>query len=203
MTAMKAQGEGGRAARGMAAVSRGLAVMETAMAALAAVALGAIMLIVVVDVAMRYTLSRPLGWSYDVIGLYLMVAAFFLMLSDTLHAHGHVSIDLFMNALPRGIRNLGLALGYAAGAVVVALIAREAWGRFQTAYDGQERVAAIIPWLTWPAYLIVAVGTAMLTLRMIYRAAGHGASVFSRHDLVELPPPPETETAAPATGADL
>jgi len=192
MTAMKAQDAGGLAARGMSAVSRGLAAIETVMAVLAAAALGAIMLIVVVDVAMRYALSRPLGWSYDMIGLYLMVAAFFLMLSDTLHAHGHVSIDLFMNALPRAIRNLGLALGYAAGAVVMALIAREAWGRFRTAFDGQERIAAIIPWLTWPAYLIVTVGTALLTLRLIYRVVGHALSLLSSRDLVELPPPPET-----------
>jgi len=196
---MKPPEEGHRAARAMWTISRGLAVLETGLAALASVALGAIMLIVVVDVAMRYVLSRPLGWSYDVIGLYLMVAAFFLMLSDTLHAHGHVSIDLFTNVLPRRVRNLGLTAGYAAGAVVLALIGVDAWGRFQGAYQGQERIAAIIPWLTWPAYLIVTVGSAVLTLRLIYRAVGHGLSVFARRDLVEVPLPPETGTPAGKT----
>ena len=69
------------------------------------------MLIVVVDVAMRYALSMPLGWSYDVIGLYLMVAVFFLMLPDTLHNHGHVAIDLFQGTLPRRLRRSGHGFG--------------------------------------------------------------------------------------------
>lgn len=196
---MNPQENGGWAARAMSATSRGLAVLETGLAALACIALAAIMLIVVADVAMRYALSSPLGWSYDLIGLYLLVAAFFLMLPDTLHHHGHVAIDLFQTALPRRLRHLGLAVGYAAGAVIMALIGFEAWGRFQSAYDGQERIAAIIPWLTWPAYLIVTIGSAMLTLRMIYRTVGHGLSVFSRNDLVEVPPPPETTAAAGKT----
>jgi TRAP-type C4-dicarboxylate transport system permease small subunit len=176
----------------MSAISSSLAVLEAGLAALACIALAAIMLIVVVDVAMRYALSMPLGWSYDLIGLYLVVAVFFLMLPDTLHHHGHVAIDLFQNVLPRRLRHLGLAVGYGAGAVVMALIGLEAWGRFLVAYIGQDRIAALVPWLTWPAYLIVLIGTALLTLRLIYRAVGHGLSIFSRHDLVEIPPPPET-----------
>lgn len=189
---MEPPAEKGRAERVMSAVSRALAAAEVALAALACLALAAIMLIVVVDVAMRYALARPLGWSYDVIGLYLMVAVFFLMLPDTLHHHGHVAIDLFQHALPRRLRHLGLVLGNTAGAVVMALIGREAWGRFQTAYEGQERIAAIVPWLTSPAYLIVTVGVALLTLRLVYRAAGHGLSALSQRDVVEMPPPPET-----------
>jgi TRAP-type C4-dicarboxylate transport system permease small subunit len=176
----------------MLAISRGLAVLETGLAALACLALAAIMLIVVVDVAMRYALSMPLGWSYDLIGLYLLVAVFFLMLPDTLHHHGHVAIDLFTNVLPRRLRHPGLAAGYSAGAVVMALIGFEAWGRFGAAYAGQDRIAALVPWLTWPAYLIVTVGTALLTVRLVYRAVGHGLSALSRRDLVEMPPPPET-----------
>jgi len=192
---MKRHDDRGRVARAMSAISRALAVMETGMAVLAGIALAAIMLIVVVDVAMRYALSIPLGWSYDLIGLYLMVAVFFLMLPDTLHNHGHVAIDLFRNVIPRLLQHLGLAAGYAAGVVVMGLIGLEAWGRMVAAYVGQDRIAALVPWLTWPAYMIVTVGTALLALRLSYRAVGHGLSVLSRHDLVEMPPPPET--AAP------
>ena len=173
-------------ARGLLAVSRGLAVLETGFAALACVALAAIMLIVVVDVAMRYALSMPLGWSYDLIGLYLVVTVFFLMLPDTLHHHGHVAIDLFQNILPRRVRHLGQAVGYAAGAVVMALIAFEAWGRFQSAYAGQDRIAALVPWLTWPAYLVVLIGTALLTLRLIYRVVGHAFRVADEQGLLLL-----------------
>jgi hypothetical protein len=38
----------------------------------------------------------------------------------------------------------------------------------------------------------VTVGTALLTVRLVYRAVGHGLSALSRRDLVEMPPPPET-----------
>lgn len=197
----KPRDEAAPASRTMMAISRSLARLETVLAALASISMAAIMMIIVVDVAMRYILSSPLGWSYDLIGLYLMVAMFFLILPDTLHHHGHVAIDLFRSALPRRVRHLGLTIGYAAGTLVMALIGIEAWGRFHSAFAAQDRIAALVPWLTWPAYLIVTIGTAVLTLRLIYRAVGHGLSIFSQHDLVEMPPLPET--SKPAKGAAL
>ena len=61
-----------------------LRVMERVCSGLAAAMLLAIMLIATLDVAMRYFLNSPLGWSYDLISLYLMAGMFFLAMSSTL-----------------------------------------------------------------------------------------------------------------------
>src|SRR3546814_11955507 len=59
----------------------------------AAIALFAMMFITVVDVVLRYVWNSPLGWSQEVITLYLLAAAFFMALSATLEDNAHIRID--------------------------------------------------------------------------------------------------------------
>ncbi|MEO4000823.1 TRAP transporter small permease [Mesorhizobium sp. CAU 1732] len=176
--------------------SAALAVVERLLVVLSSVAMGAIMLIVVADVLMRYIFGTPLSWSYNLIGLYLMVAVFFLALSDTLQNHGHIAIDIFQHRIPHRARHLSLSLGYLLSTIVMALIGWQAWLRFKSAYVNDDRIAAIIPWPTWIAYFIVMVGCFVITLRCLYRVVGHAASGVTGHDLVETPPPPVTEIPA-------
>ena len=170
----------------LSGVERGLVVLSS-------VAMAAIMFIVVADVTMRYIMGAPLSWSYNLIGLYLMVAVFFLALSDTLHNHGHIAIDIFQHAIPHRLRHFSMAVGYALSTAIMALIAWQAWLRFRSAYLNDDRIAAVIPWPTWIAYFIVTVGCAVVTLRCLYRTFGHAASGVSGRDMVELPPPPVTD----------
>ncbi|MBX9463854.1 MAG: TRAP transporter small permease [Aquamicrobium sp.] len=173
-----------------------LARIESMLALLSGLSLGAIMLIVVADVAMRYLFAAPLSWSYNLIGLYLMVAVFFFALSDTLHNHGHIAIDIFQHQIPHRPRHLALAVGYLLSSGLMALIGWQAWLRLKSAYLNDDRIAAVIPWPTWIAYFIVATGCVVMTARCIYRTFGHAASGLSGRDLVETPPPPETEPHA-------
>lgn len=177
-------------------VSAALAYVEKALVVLSSIALGAIMLTVVGDVTMRYIVRTPLSWSYNLIGLYLMVAVFFLALSDTLHNHGHIAIDIFQHRIPHRLRHLSLSVGYLLSTVVMALIGWQAWLRFKSAYVNDDRIAAIIPWPTWIAYFIVMVGCVVITLRCAYRTVGHAGSGVTGRDLVEVPPPPVTEIPA-------
>src|SRR3546814_7256143 len=59
----------------------------------AAIALFAMMFITVFDVVIRYVWNSPLGWSQEVITLYLLAAAFFMALSATLEDNAHIRID--------------------------------------------------------------------------------------------------------------
>lgn len=176
--------------------SAALAWVERILVALSSIALGAIMLIVVSDVTMRYIFGTPLSWPYNLIGLYLMVAVFFLALSDTLHNHGHIAIDIFQHQIPHRARHLSLSAGYLLSTIVVALIGWQAWLRFKSAYINDDRIAAVIPWPTWVSYFIVLAGCIILTLRCVYRVIGHAASGVTGRELVETPPPPVTEVPA-------
>ncbi len=148
---------------------------------------------------MRYVFAAPLFWSYEAISLYLVVAVFFLALSDTLHHHGHIAIDFFRPMVPRRISHAAEAAGYLLATGVMGLIAWQAWDRLIVAYLGDDRIAATIPWPTWISYLIVTVGSAVLTLRCAYRTVGHAASAVTGRELVETP---EAYLDAPEGGTD-
>lgn len=64
-------------AAGARGLSRALGVLEVGLVTVSAVAMAAIMLVVSLDATLRYVMSSPLSWSYELIGLYLMVAVFF------------------------------------------------------------------------------------------------------------------------------
>jgi TRAP-type C4-dicarboxylate transport system permease small subunit len=63
-------------------LGRALAVIERTLTMIATACLFVIMGLVVADVFMRYVLNRPFSFTYDLIGVYLLAAVFFLTLSD-------------------------------------------------------------------------------------------------------------------------
>jgi TRAP-type C4-dicarboxylate transport system permease small subunit len=173
-----------------------LARIETVLIGVACVALASIMCIVVLDVVMRYAFAAPLLWSYDLIGLYLIGAVFFLALPDTMHRHGHIALDVFMPLFPLRLRHIFQGLGYGASTVLVGLIAWLAQERAYGAFLADDRIASAVPWPTWVAYATLTIGMALLFLRCAYRAYFHLISAVLGRDLVELPPPPLTENTS-------
>lgn len=169
-----------------------LARAETALVFLSGVSLAVIMVVVVADVTMRYAFQRPLGWSYDLIGTYLMVCVFFFALSDTLHHHGHIAIDIFAPKLPRRLVHISLAVGYGLSALLLAMIAWQAWHRTSAAWNANNLISATVPWPTWPSYFMVVVGAALVTVRTALRTLTHAASFVTGQELADLPPPPIT-----------
>lgn len=172
--------------------SRALGKAETALAQLSALAMLLIMLVVVADVALRYLFSSPLTFSYDLISMYLVVVVFYFAMPDTLNRHGHIAIDFFHPWMPTRMRFAGEAIGYAAGTVVMALIAWKLSSRAWTAFVRAEVPATTIPWPIWLSILPAAIGSWLFAARCLYRCVGHLASLVAGRALVELPPPPIT-----------
>lgn len=169
-------------------VSRVIGAVETVLVAVSGIAMVAIMFIVAADVAMRYLFNEPFSWSYGLIGIYLVVAVFFLALSDTMRAHGHIALDVAQPLLPRIVRHLGLFIGYGLSAPFTGLIGWLGLQQATAAWIGDDRIAAIVPWPTWPAYAFVAIGSAALTARLVWRALGHLASILTGRELADEPP---------------
>ncbi|GGE23179.1 TRAP-type C4-dicarboxylate transport system, small permease component [Gemmobacter megaterium] len=164
--------------------------LEAIFMSVSALAMMAIMLIVVADVFGRYALSSPLSWSYDMIGLYMMVAVFFLALPDTLTHHSHIAVDVFQPMLPARLKHLSLSLGYAAAACVVALIGWGGWLRFSSAWANDDRIASTVALPTWVPYAMVTIGSAVMTLRCLVRVWGHGTALITGTVTPGLEPAP-------------
>ncbi|SIS96964.1 TRAP transporter small permease [Paracoccus saliphilus] len=165
--------------------------IERGLVLLSGLAIGAIMLVVVADVSMRYLFRQPLTWSYDLIGSYLMVGAFFLALSDTMKQHGHIAIDMFLYRLPHRFMHASQGLGYLLATVILLIIALQAGDRLASAWKGGDLIGATVPWPTWPSYLMVVIGAGVITLRCLVRGLQHLLSCWSGRQLADLPQPHE------------
>lgn len=153
---------GGLIGRAAAWVGR----LEYGASTAAALALFSIMLIVFADVLLRYLFNSPLSWSYDLISLYLMGAAFFFALSETLRRNHHVSVDILYLRLSLRARQLwkllGWSLSFALFAGIFVLAVRTSWSR----WTGDNVVAGAIPWPTWIPAAIAAAGFLLLLARL-------------------------------------
>lgn len=177
---------------------RMLARSENALSAVSVVAMAAIMLIVVVDVMGRYFFSAPLTWSYNLIGLYLMTAVFFMALPGTLSAHGHIAVDILQHNLPRWLMHTGLFLGYGMSTVLMALITWGTYRRLVPAWLHDDRIQALVPFPTWVPYTIAVIGCTVMVIRCLVRTIGHAASAVTGRELVDVPLPPEKAAVAAA-----
>ncbi|GGE44736.1 C4-dicarboxylate ABC transporter permease [Primorskyibacter flagellatus] len=177
------------------APSAWLARVETVLVALSAIALAGIMCTVMLDVVLRYVFHAPLVWSYDLIGLYLVGAVFFFALSDTMQQHGHIALDVFVPLIPFRLRHAAQSAGFAASTLLLAAITWLEYGQAVQALVADNRIAGIVPFQTWVAHAVLALGMGVLVLRCAYRTLFHALSAVTGRDMVELPPPPVTSTA--------
>lgn len=160
---------------------------ENSLSAIASVMLLAIMLLVVVDVGLRYALHSPLGWSYDLISQYLMVGLFFFALSPTLEHEEHVRVDVLLKHFPPAMRHLAELVTYAAASVVFALIVYVSFTKALHSFQANEVAPGAVPWPAWLSVGLVPVGAGLLLVRMVFRLVGHALSLATRRSRIELP----------------
>mgnify|MGYP001217509843 CR=1 FL=1 len=107
----------------------------------------------------------------------------------------HQKTDIFANALPRRFLHGSLAVGYALGTALLAMIAWQAWIRTTGAWNASNLISATVPWPTWPSYFMVVIGAVLVTLRCGLRALSHAASAVTGRELADMPPPPLTTSS--------
>jgi TRAP-type C4-dicarboxylate transport system permease small subunit len=176
-----------------------LSAIENVCGVLAALSLGAIMLIVASDVGLRYLAGRPWPWAYDVVSIYLTVAVFYLALSRTLREHGHISVDLLRPRMSIRLRNafdlLICVLSAAFFAIIAVLTTRLALSQ----YEGSEVISSYVDWPTWISTLFVPIGTALIILRIAVSAIGHVIAIVSGKEPLLVHPAPQSHHS-PITG---
>lgn len=129
------------------------------------------MLVVTLDVVMRYGFNAPLGWAYDLVAQYLMVAAFFLALSETFRRGGHVAVDLFRSMMKPGVRRAVDIAGYVLTAPVLLAIVITGFETATRAYVRGEVITGVVSWPTWLSYVFVPIGIGLMLLRVVLHLA--------------------------------
>lgn len=170
------------------AIDRPLGGVESVFSALAAVIMASVMGIVTFDVAMRYVFNRPLGWSYDLIDLYLSVFLFYLMLSFTFARHGHIRVDIVQQYLGVRARAAFEVVTCVTAFLVFFSIAIVAAGRCWTQWDGGDVVQGDVDWPSWLSTFAVPLGSFTLSLRLLVNGLSSLLAMFGGDPAIPLPP---------------
>lgn len=143
--------------------------LENILMATAVLCMVIIMFIVSYDAFSRYIMGAPLSWSSELVSNYLMIMVTYCALATTFRTGDHISIDLVTLLLPKSVQaylevlcNI-LAIG-AFGLIAACFIEDAA-----AAYSKQEFFAGYIMWPVWLSYLPIAIGSAVLVLRVLRR----------------------------------
>jgi TRAP-type C4-dicarboxylate transport system permease small subunit len=150
----------------------------------------ATMAMMVCDVFGRYVFAHPLPWVYDVVSIYVLNIALYFMASEVLRTQSHIELDIEVRLLPARAWSILQALAWLAVAGVLALTtwvvclsAADSWGK-------GEVHPGLYQWPVWLEKAVVAVGLALLTLRILARCArfvqqGLDASIFNADESAE------------------
>lgn len=148
---------------------RAVSTVETIAIYIAGAALALTMVIIVVDVVMRYLFSSPLGWSQEVVTYYFLPAAFFLSVSETLRKGGHVKISTLDNMVSTKTRWLMSLVGHICSALLVFGLVW-ASGNISLKHIVENNVyPGYILWPVWLSSILVPIGMLILELRLIQR----------------------------------
>jgi len=136
-----------------------------------AVAILVVMAVIVADVVGRYVFGQPLGWVYDIVAIYVINLVVYFMASETLRTGAHIALDMRVRLLPRRAWTVLQALAWAAVALALALatwrVGLSTWNAFLA---GQVH-PGLYEWPVWVERGIVALGLALLLLRILLRLA--------------------------------
>jgi TRAP-type C4-dicarboxylate transport system permease small subunit len=171
----------------LASADRILRGIERWLVRLAAVLTIIIMLIIVCDVVLRYFFRSPLPWATESIGWYLMVAVFYGALSGAFSRQSHVRVDILRNLAPPGFQRLLEIVTCLVAALVFGMIpiitAQRAWDSWLQS----EVMSGVIEWPTWPPPAFVALGTTIITARLLLNAIAFSFGAMGNPDVIALP----------------
>lgn len=144
--------------------------LEKAGSWIAGAVLMVIMLLVGTDAVARYALGSPIPWSMELVSYYLMVVVAYMAAADTFRHGDHIQLDLFLSRMsPRTKAWTGFAHA-TLGAMVFAIIAYASACSMVEAYLHHEFIHGYTAWPVWPSYLPIALGCALLAIRLVHHA---------------------------------
>lgn len=131
----------------------------------------AMMLVGAGDVIGVEVFKSPIPGAFEITEI-LMVASVFLAVSLAQARKQHVRVELLLSALPAGLQDLLLRVGYAMTAVFFGFIAWVGWGVAIDSYMVGEFSSGIIRVPVTPARFALAVGATLITLQALLDVFG-------------------------------
>ncbi|WP_339635939.1 TRAP transporter small permease [uncultured Sneathiella sp.] len=155
----------------MEKIDRLISLVERAVLTLSCVCLFGIMIIVTVDVILRYLFSSPLSWSYDLISMYLATLLFFAAVSDSFRRGSHVRIELFNKFGSTRVRAAFEVIGFISALVMFYVMFEVSLEDAVKSLFGGDVISGAIAWPTWIPYMMASCGFGLLAIRIVFTIA--------------------------------
>lgn len=167
----------------MNAFDRALGALSLALMSIAGAAILGMMLLVVLDVSLKYLMSQPVPGTLEMVSYYGMAACAFLPFAQVQRSGQHIVMTLVVDRLPAKARE---RWGAVINLLCAAYLLVFAWASGAEAIDAtaiHESTSAIIFDIhIWPARWCVPLAAASMALVMVLQAlrgsqpaAGHGS----------------------------
>lgn len=151
-------------------IESGIRKLAQALALIAGVSLGLMMIQTVVDVLMNNIFRHPIEGSMEIISMYYMVLVVFLPLALVELRHEHINADLFVRLLPHGVQRAIYSLGALVSAVFFSLLAWQTGKDALQSLSINEVVMGSIYIPVWPAKFALPIGFAAIVLALLLHA---------------------------------
>lgn len=142
--------------------------LTLALFAVAGIALLSMMLVVVLDVSLKYLFNQPVPGTLEMVSYWFMAACAFLPLALVQKNDGHIAMTLATQWLPEKALRVLLGLILLIGTAYMALFA---WSSALEAMEmtavGESTSAIYFEIRIWPARWCVPVGTGLMALWML------------------------------------
>jgi TRAP-type C4-dicarboxylate transport system permease small subunit len=124
------------------------------------------MLMTTLDVICRYIFNSPIQGNYELQPL-LLVGVVYLAVSSIQAKRSHISLDLFSSRLSKGNQYTFRLFGDLVFILFSAVICWQFAIATYSAWVAKDYFWGLVKFPLWPPYLMITLGTAMLTLRLV------------------------------------
>ncbi|UEM24493.1 TRAP transporter small permease (plasmid) [Skermanella mucosa] len=152
-------------------VDQVLARVENVAAVGAGAAAVTAMVLVSLDVIMRYAFASPLTFQMYLTQYYLLVAMVMLALPWGYRTGGAIQIRLLLAALPAPLSDTITRIGLMVSAGYLLAVTWRGWLTFSEALANDEVIMGVIDWPVAWSWIWVPIGCGLLALRLVVDAA--------------------------------
>lgn len=161
----KAEAVGEAKEMGSSALSRIISRISRYLAFAGGIAMVAMMLHIVTDVAMKYFLNDPIDGTTEIVAAYYMVATVFLPLAYVAATEGHLIVELFTARLSaRPLKYLTVATGFVTLAYLAFLVYYTSEEAIDKTSNGEAWETSVNLVAVWPSRWLLPVGLAAMGL---------------------------------------
>ncbi|MFS0823914.1 TRAP transporter small permease [Bacillus sp. 1P02SD] len=142
--------------------------IDTYLNYISAAAIFVMMLLIVLDVALRAAINKPLVGVLEFTGEYLLVTIVFFGISYAYLHKEHVRVEIIVDRLSKSVQRILQLISNVIGIVVIAALGVTNFQKGLDMFERNIRSVSLLEYPLAPAYMIITVGIAMLIIRLLF-----------------------------------